>query len=107
MTLHLAELFAFVESSETFVFSGYKQTSFKVLPLGSKTLGFNLSSSQTGRFALPVLRVMKKSDAAGLQETSTGYHLLKEDLEKCFAVTVGVGHLGKGEDGAIMVVVDP
>eukprot|EP00842_Homolaphlyctis_polyrhiza_P001983 jgi/Hompol1/2786/HPOL_000378-RA len=70
-TLHLAELVSYIESSEHFVFAGYKQSHIRVLPLGTHTLTLQLVAINSGRCALPNLKVLKRTDAAMLMSSAT------------------------------------
>ncbi|KAJ2963778.1 hypothetical protein NQZ79_g1227 [Umbelopsis isabellina] len=54
---HFAELQAQVEVSEAFVFSGYKQTKFRVLPFSSQKLRYHCHPILAGNVRLPKLKV--------------------------------------------------
>jgi hypothetical protein len=62
LTLHLAELVAFSESSDHFVFSGMKLLHFRILPLASYTLKYNVLPLIIGKFPMPQVKVIKKAD---------------------------------------------
>ena len=86
LTLHVAELGYVVDSSDNFVFSGYKQRVFRILPLSSLSISFTLFPLNAGRFPLPQLRVVKKSDIGGVTDQAVGLSLEKINLDKSFAV---------------------
>ena len=102
-TLHLAELFAFVESSETFVFSGYKQTYFRVLPLSTHVLQFICVPLTSGRCALPHLKVLKKTDIAALSAEGGSAAI----NDKLFPVSASKVHTNWSKNGELYVFVRP
>ena len=59
----MAELVAYVESSEYFVFSGYKHSQICLLPLMTDTITMTLLPIAVGRCNLPRIKIAKKSDA--------------------------------------------
>lgn len=61
-TLLLAELAATIELTDAFVFSGYKQMTFRVLPLSSTRFYYNCYPILTGRVKLPRLKVVVKKE---------------------------------------------
>jgi hypothetical protein len=64
-TLSAIDLSASIESSEAFVFSGYKQCCIKLLPLSTRELTLNCLALTSGRCILPKLRLaLKKSGSA-------------------------------------------
>ncbi|KAI8910083.1 Foie gras liver health family 1-domain-containing protein [Entophlyctis helioformis] len=111
-TLHLAELVTFVESSEHFVFAGYKQRHYRVLPLSTRVLSFHVMPLTSGRCALPVVKTMKRTDAAALagkDATGSGSQI-GIDLaarEKVFAVCCGKMHSHGSKHGELYVHVQP
>jgi hypothetical protein len=98
----LAELFVFTESSDVFVFAGYRQTCIRILPLTSVKLGFNILATSSGKHSLPVLRVMKRADALNLLEN--GYTLVESDFEKCFNVSADSVYQVKDKAGIYLTV---
>jgi hypothetical protein len=66
LTFHVAELVALIEASDGFVFSGYKQSCFRILPLSSHTLTLNVLPLFQGEFHLPGVKVFKRSDVSDL-----------------------------------------
>ncbi|KAJ3278121.1 hypothetical protein HK104_002636 [Borealophlyctis nickersoniae] len=72
-TLTLADLQAHIEVTDAFVFSGYKQASFRMLPLATHTLWYNCLPLVSGRCAIPKLRIVRKGGtAAGDKEVVVG-----------------------------------
>ncbi|RUP43449.1 Gryzun, putative trafficking through golgi-domain-containing protein [Jimgerdemannia flammicorona] len=61
-TLLLVELAATIELTDAFVFSGYKQTAFRVLPLSSTRFHYNCYPILTGRVKLPRFKVVVKKE---------------------------------------------
>jgi hypothetical protein len=56
-TARLEELSASMETAEGFVFAGMRQVVFRVLPMSSYCLRYNLYPLRTGRLRLPRLRL--------------------------------------------------
>jgi Gryzun, putative trafficking through Golgi len=56
-TSQFAELQAQIEVSDAFVFSGYKQTKFRVLPYSSQTFKYHCHPILAGHVRLPRLKV--------------------------------------------------
>jgi hypothetical protein len=84
LTLHLAELVAFSESSDHFVFSGMKLLHFRILPLATYTLKYNVLPLIIGKFSLPQVKVIKKADIqTGDENISTRMSVDKLFPVKC------------------------
>jgi Gryzun, putative Golgi trafficking len=81
LTLHLAELVSFSESSDQFVFAGMKLQNFKVLPFATHKLVFNILPLTSGRCTLPQVKVLKKTD---FKTSEDGKTLMP--LDKAFAI---------------------
>lgn len=64
LTLHIATLVSHVDSAEGFVFSGYKQERFQILPLSSHTIRMRVLPLLGGRQALPRLQVHTTANIA-------------------------------------------
>ncbi|KAJ3101625.1 hypothetical protein HDU97_001238 [Phlyctochytrium planicorne] len=63
--LNVAELSVHVEASESFVYSGMRRTSFRVLPLASYSLTYTCFPLVSGRCYLPRLRITKQAHGTG------------------------------------------
>ncbi|KAJ2998032.1 hypothetical protein HDV02_004943 [Globomyces sp. JEL0801] len=107
LTLHLAELLSLVESSEHFVFSGYKQIGCRILPYGTQLLKMKFLPLSVGRCALPQLRIMKRSDMTILEEAETDLNRKEGDNDKCFPISVASGHIVGSKKGELYVNVNP
>jgi hypothetical protein len=105
--MHFAELVAFVEASDAFVFAGYKQMAIRILPLASCHLRFRLLPLQAGRQALPLLRLLKRSDAMALSDGTNNLSLSKLEPEKCFPISVAEVHKFGSKNGEFFVHVYP
>jgi hypothetical protein len=104
LTFHLAELVAFVEASDSFVFAGYKQKAIRILPFSTEKLEFRILAIQPGKVALPLVRIMKRSDAQALLE---GGSISKADTEKCFTLCVSELYRSGSKNGELYVQVYP
>lgn len=62
LTLHLADIIVYSQSSEHFASSGMKQSQLRVLPLSTHILSFNILPITSGKCALPQLKIIKKTD---------------------------------------------
>nr|KAJ3420603.1 hypothetical protein HK105_005483 [Polyrhizophydium stewartii] len=120
-TLHLAELVSYVESSDHFVFAGYKQVNFRVLPLSTHTITFRLVPLSSGRCSLPQLKTLKHTDAAMIsaakessdKSTGSGAAAAAAEAaaaaarEKVFSVLANKLHLQGSKHGELHVFVRP
>ncbi|KAH9246015.1 hypothetical protein BASA81_016477 [Batrachochytrium salamandrivorans] len=117
-TLHLAELVSYIESSEYFVFAGYKQINFSLSPLSSHILTFQLVPLTSGRCALPHLKTMKRTDATMLypmvtsNSASSGVQELANlpstvTRERLFPVLADTPHMHGSKHGELYVFVLP
>lgn len=61
-TARLEELSASMETADGFVFAGMRQTVFRVLPMSTYCLRYNLYPLRTGRLRLPRLRLQGVRD---------------------------------------------
>jgi hypothetical protein len=107
LTMHFAELVAFVEASDAFVFAGYKQMAIRILPLASCDVRFRLLPLQPGRRALPLLRLLKRSDAMSMGEGGNNLSLSKVEGDKCFPISVAEVHKFGSKNGEFFVHVYP
>ncbi|KAI9203606.1 Gryzun, putative trafficking through golgi-domain-containing protein [Polychytrium aggregatum] len=66
-SLQVVELHATIEAAEGFVFSGYKQTGIRILPLSSARLQYNCIALLSGQLTPPKIKIIKKelAPAAG------------------------------------------
>ncbi|KAI9362023.1 Gryzun, putative trafficking through golgi-domain-containing protein [Zopfochytrium polystomum] len=101
-TLGLVELAASVEPSDGFVFAGYKQSGFRLLPLSSHTLTFNCLPLIAGRCPLPRLKIVKKipGGTAATPQSQDG-----KGGDEEFVPIYAKG--GCGKDGEMLVFVKP
>jgi hypothetical protein len=106
LTLHLAELVSFVEASDSFVFAGYKQMAIRILPLSTFKLKLHFLPIMGGRQAIPLLRVLKRSDALAMSDGGT-MSVSKADADKCFAITAAEVHKFGSKNGELYVHVFP
>jgi hypothetical protein len=58
-SLSLVEVSVYVESSDAFVFSGYKQATFRLLPLSTHNLLYNCMPLLAGKCPLPKVKLRK------------------------------------------------
>ncbi|KAK5673417.1 hypothetical protein QVD99_000865 [Batrachochytrium dendrobatidis] len=112
-TIHLAELLSYMESSEHFVFAGYKQMNYKLLPLSTQTLTFQLVPLSSGRCALPNFKTMKQTDAAllfsdGASGAAEGGNTFGSTIrDKLFPVLADKPHMHGSRHGELYVYVRP
>ena len=71
-TFSLVELNLHVESSDSFVFGGYKQCSIRLLPLSSHTLSYNCMPLLAGKCILPKLKILRKGAVGYLGAKDSG-----------------------------------
>jgi hypothetical protein len=101
MTLHLADLAAIVDSADGFAFSGYKQSCFKILPLGRHTFNLNFLPLKCGRIHLPRVRILKRSDISISSDGTV--NLSKQDEKNCFKIFVPSQNQSSSEISVIVL----
>ncbi|KAI8915996.1 Gryzun, putative trafficking through golgi-domain-containing protein, partial [Gorgonomyces haynaldii] len=100
LTLHVAELVTMVEFSDAFVFSGYKSSQFRLLPLSSHIVDLQCIPLTSGKAILPQLSVLKQSDAPQDDQPATK----AAALEKRFPVR---SNCSVNANGEMYVYVEP